>query len=146
MKSLKTYLSKAEYIMVVNRLLKKVDEKDDRSKYQGVKIPTINFKKTFINAVKDLKAINITPLDESTSKEKAFSIAKTTNSVCKKQDLHFLHFGMIYYSAKSEKSGRIQGWKIPKIIGITRQLEVVRTPPQTKPDKEFFLKFSKLEN
>ena len=145
MKSLKTYLSHAEYIMVVNRLLKKVDDDPLRTKYQGVKIPTINFKKIFINAFKELKTINISPLDDSIEKEKVFSVAKITNNVCKKQDLHFLHFGIIYYSAKSDKNGGIRGWKIPKIIGITKQLEFVRKQPEIESNREFIIKFSKLQ-
>ncbi len=145
MKSLKTYLSKAEYIMIVNRILKKAGQEENATKYRGVKIPTINFRNNFTKAIKDLKAINISPLDDSLGKEKALAVAKITNNVSQKQDLHFLHFGIIYYSARNEENKTVQGWKIPKIIGITKQLEYVRKQPEIESNGEFIAKFSKLK-
>jgi len=66
--------------------------------------------------------IHISLIKEEEFKDNpSLKVARMTSFISRRQDLHHLHFGMIYYAAKAGSS-TIRGWKIPQLNKIPAHL------------------------
>ncbi len=163
--TLKSYLIKAEYLLVFIHTPKK---SNPRLNHIGVHIPSMDFaaaikatrvhynplrrslsKKDQIDNLKKLlfseNTLIISLIKEAPGKnDKAFKTALTTNAISQKQDLHLLHYGLIYCANKSRKDRPMKGWKIPCPIVVMKQFQSVLKTPIANPTKKFSHSFTLL--
>lgn len=140
-KPFKSFLINAEYLMV---LMKSTDHHPKVLSYSGLHIPSKRFtgemkkvahhlsnsmlKIEEADKAAKIKTIFASPeqisinhiKDEEFETNHTLKIAQMTSLICHRQDLHYIHFGMIYYAAA--KNASFKGWKIPKMIEVPKAI------------------------
>lgn len=164
-KPFKSFLMNAEYLMV---LMKSTRSQPKVLSHSGLHIPSKRFTREVKKVTNQLsssmlrveKADKVTKIktifaspeqisinhikDEEFETNHTLKIAQMTSLICHRQDLHYIHFGMIYYAAA--KNASFKGWKIPKLVEVPRA--IVNFSLQPKPrslTKSLLAKVSKMD-
>ena len=151
-KNLKSYLIKAEYLLVFIHSLKK---NYSQLPYTGVHIPSMDFTATIkankginnalsqrfsekeqIEIIKRIlhleKPLKISLINKTFENNSVFRSVETISTINQRQDLHLLHYGMIYCANRSRKDKPIKGWKISCSIVMIKQFQSVLSAPVAK--------------
>ncbi|MCH9621952.1 MAG: hypothetical protein K0U10_07000 [Gammaproteobacteria bacterium] len=163
-KTLQSYLTNAQYLMVRMRPNSGVSS---LLKHKGLRIPksftseivrvnkglfTTLQKPDHKKAISKAQALFSSPSqikislisEEDFASTPALKTARMTSVISRRQDLHNLHFGMIYYAAR-QRSSSIKGWKIPQLHQIPNHLKNLLTRDANTPSKILFSRISKFK-